>query len=32
MDETLPGGMTNNLLELPVFLMVGGFVGYISDR
>lgn len=32
MGETLPGGMVDNLLELPVFLVVGGLVGALADR
>lgn len=32
MGETLPGGMIDNLLELPVFLLVGGLVGGLADR
>jgi signal transduction histidine kinase len=32
MGETMPGGMFDNLLELPVFLLVGGVVGALADR
>jgi signal transduction histidine kinase len=32
MGETLPGGVADNLLELPVFLLVGGLVGLLADR
>jgi signal transduction histidine kinase len=32
MGETLPGGIVDNLLELPVFLLVGGLVGSLADR
>lgn len=32
MGETLPGGMVDNLLEMPVFLLVGGLVGCLADR
>jgi signal transduction histidine kinase len=32
MGETLPGGMVDNLLEMPVFLLVGGLVGSLADR
>ena len=30
--EMMPGGMLDNLLELPVFLLVGGLVGALADR
>ena len=32
MGETLPGGMVDNLLEMPIFLLVGGLVGLLADR
>lgn len=32
MGAALPGGMADNLLEMPVFLLVGGLVGYLADR
>jgi len=32
MGEMIPGGMADNLLELPVFLLVGGVVGALADR
>ena len=32
MGETIPGGRVDNLLELPVFLLVGGLVGSLADR
>ncbi|GAB4436418.1 MAG: hypothetical protein OHK0015_28210 [Chloroflexi bacterium OHK40] len=32
MGETLSGGTADNLLELPVFLLVGGLVGFLADR
>ncbi|GAB4447734.1 MAG: hypothetical protein OHK0015_52060 [Chloroflexi bacterium OHK40] len=30
--EMMPGGVLDNLLELPVFLLVGGLVGALADR
>ena len=30
--ELMPGGMVDNLLELPVFLLVGGLGGALADR
>jgi signal transduction histidine kinase len=30
--EMMPGGMLDNLLELPVFVLVGGLVGALADR
>jgi signal transduction histidine kinase len=30
--ELMPGGVVDNLLELPVFLLVGGLVGALADR
>ena len=30
--EMMPGGMVDNLLELPVFLLMGGLVGALADR
>ena len=32
MGETLPGGLVDNLMELPIILLVGGLVGYLADR
>jgi len=32
MGETMPGGRADNLLELPVFLLVGGGVGALAAR
>jgi signal transduction histidine kinase len=32
MGETMPGGVVDNLLELPIFLLVGGLVGFLADR
>jgi signal transduction histidine kinase len=32
MGEMLPGGMVDNLMEMPVFLLVGGLVGFLADR
>jgi len=32
MGETLPGGIVDNLLELPIMLLVGGLVGVLADR
>ncbi len=32
MGEILPGGLVDNLLELPIFLLVGGLVGFLADR
>jgi len=32
MGEMMPGGRADNLLELPVFLLVGGGVGALADR
>jgi signal transduction histidine kinase len=30
--EMMPGGTVDNMLELPVFLLVGGIVGALADR
>jgi signal transduction histidine kinase len=32
MGHMLPGGLFDNLLELPIFLLVGGLVGLLADR
>lgn len=32
MGETMPGGMVDNLLELPILLFVGVVVGALADR